>query len=378
VFKLNKTKRTLLFVVNSAKFFLSHRLRIALAAKDNGFNVHIATADGTCVEKIKSLGLKHHVIPFDRKGQNPFIEITTLISLFKLFRTLRPDLVHLVTIKPIIYGGIAAKIAGVKAIVAAISGMGTVFISNSIFAGIRRYLILMLYKNALKHKNSVVIFQNQSDEDLFINHRIIQREQALIIKGAGVDLTEYAQSLEPPYPIVVIMVSRLLRDKGVFEYVNAAKILKNRNINLEMRLVGDLDRGNQSSLTAMELDTLKKEKNVVVLGSRNDIADQYAQSHIVCLPSYREGLPKSLIEAAACGRAIVTTDTPGCRDAIIPNATGLVVPIKNSKLLAEAIQELATNKRLRVKMGMAARNLAVREFSITKIIEQHLEVYKKL
>ena len=174
------------------------------------------------------------------------------------------------------------------------------------------------------------------------------------------------------------MVSRLLRDKGVFEYVNAARILKNRNINLEMRLVGDLDRGNQSSLTAMELDTLKKEKNVIVLGSRNDIADQYAQSHIVCLPSYREGLPKSLIEAAACGRAIVTTDTPGCRDVIIPNTTGLVVPIKNSKLLADAIQELAVNERLRIKMGIAGRNLAVKEFSITKIIEQHLEVYNKL
>ena len=174
MFKLKKKKRTLLFVVNSAKFFISHRLRIALAARENGFNIHIATADGACVEKIKSLGLNHHVIHFDRKGQNPFIEITTLISLFILFRALRPDLVHLVTIKPIIYGGIAAKIAGVKAIVAAISGMGTVFISNSIVAGIRRFLILILYKMALKQKNSVVIFQNQSDKDLFISHRIIQ------------------------------------------------------------------------------------------------------------------------------------------------------------------------------------------------------------
>lgn len=367
-----------MFVVNAAGFFLSHRLPIALEAQKQGFNVHIATPGGSEVETIKSLGLKHHVIPFNRKGQNPFHELKTLVLLFMLFRSVKPDLVHLVTVKPILYGGLAARIAGVKAVVAAVSGMGTIFISNTLYAKLRRWIVLILYKKALKQRRLMVIFQNHSDKDLLLSHQIISPKNVTIIRGSGVDLKDYPAMPEPKLPAVVVMASRLLKDKGVFEFANAAKLLKSRKVNVEMRLIGDLDNGNPSSLSALNLDELRHENNVKILGYRDDIAQQYSEAHIVCLPSYREGLPKGLIEAASCGRAVVTTDTPGCRDAIIPDQTGLLVPVGNSKQLADALQKLIENRPLRLKMGKAGRAFAEKEFSISKIIIQHLDIFQSM
>jgi glycosyltransferase involved in cell wall biosynthesis len=376
--ELPQTHKTLIFVANAPGFFLSHRLPIALEAQKQGFNVHVATPDGPQVETIALLGLKHHVIPFNRKGQNPFHELKTLVLLFMLFRNVKPDLVHLVTVKPILYGGLAARIAGIKAVVAAVSGMGTIFISNTLFARIRRWFILIFYKQALKQKRLMVIFQNHSDKNLLLSHHIISPKHVIVIRGSGVDLADYPAMPEPKLPAIVVMASRLLKDKGVFEFANAAKLLKSRKVNVEMRLIGDLDDGNQSSLSALDLDKLKRENNIKVLGYSNDIAQQYSEAHIVCLPSYREGLPKALIEAAACGRAVVTTDTPGCRDAIIPDQTGLLVPVKNSELLAGAIQKLIENNRLRLKMGKSGRALAEKEFAISKIVDQHLDIFRSV
>lgn len=375
---MSETKKKIVIVVNAPDFFLSHRLPIALAAKDTGFDVHIATAVGSDIERIKTLGFTHHEIPFNRKGQNPFYEFKTLVLLFLLFQRLKPDLAHLVTIKPVLYGGIAARLAGVKSVVAAISGMGTIFIANSTKAKLRRALVLRFYKWALNHKDLKVILQNHADKDILLANQITTEKNTTIIRGSGVNLADYPATPEPKTQPVVVMASRLLKDKGVFEFAEAEKLLKSCHINVELRLIGDIDPGNQTSLSQADLDRLMAEKSIEFMGYRDDIAQQYAQAHIICLPSYREGLPKSLIEAASCGRAIVTTDTPGCRDAIIPNKTGILVPIKEAKPLAEALQKLIEDKDLRIAMGTAGRILAEKEFAIDKIIKQHLDIYSEM
>lgn len=368
----------ILFVVNAPEFFLSHRLPLAMAARQSGYEVHIATADGPDVQCIQSLGFTHHVVPFARSGQNPLKELATLLRLVRLFRRLKPSLVHLITIKPVLYGGIAARLSGVESVVSAVSGLGTVFLADTIVARARRWLVTGLYRAAFKQKSLAVIFQNPDDRDTLLSLKALKASQVRMVRGSGVALSDYPYVPEPASKPVVVMAARLLKDKGVFEFVEAARLLKQRGVSVEMRLIGSLDPGNPTSVTQQELDQWAAESDIMLLGYRKDIADQYAAANIVCLPSYREGLPKSLVEAAACGRAVVTTDVPGCRDAITANETGLLVPVKNSVALADAIQMLIENPELRHNMGLAGRRLAEDAFVIEKIVEQHMDIYREL
>lgn len=373
----NETQR-ILFVVNAPEFFLSHRLPIALAALAQGYDVHVASADGPEVEQIKGLGFTHHAIPFSRSGQNPLRELKTFFSLVRLFVAVKPRLVHLVTIKPVLYGGIAARLAGVKAVVAAVSGLGTVFMANTLFARFRKTLVSMLYRAAFKHKRLAVIFQNPDDRDALLAIGTLSSSTAKMIRGSGVDLNDYPFVAEPSGKLVVSMAARLLKDKGVVEFVSAARLLRERGLEAEFWLIGSPDPGNPSSVTGEEVKEWEQEGVVTALGYRKDIAALYSASHIVCLPSYREGLPKSLVEAAACGRAVVTSDVPGCRDAITENETGLLVPPRDSGALADAIQRLLEDSELRRTLGNAGRKLAEEAFNIEAIVEQHLVIYKEL
>lgn len=367
-----------MFVVNAPEFFLSHRLPLAVAAKKEGLDVHVATADGADVQRIRAEGFTHHVIPFARSGQNPLKELSTLLCLVKLFRRLQPSLVHLITIKPVLYGGIAARLTNVPAVVSAVSGLGTVFVADSAVARIRRLMVTGLYCAAFKQKRLAVIFQNPDDRDALLDLKALNAAQARMIRGSGVALADYPCVPEPKGKPVVVMAARLLKDKGVFEFVEAARLLKQRGLPVDMRLIGSPDPGNPTSVTQQELDWWAAEGNVELLGYRTDIAAQYAQANIACLPSYREGLPKSLIEAAACGRAVVTTDVPGCRDAITPDVTGLLVPVKDAVALADAIQTLIEDPELRNNMGQAGRALAEKAFTIEKIVNLHMDIYREL
>ncbi|WP_202980226.1 glycosyltransferase family 4 protein [Marinobacter fonticola] len=369
--------KKLLFVVNAPEFFLSHRLPIALAARQAGYEVHVATAAGGGVRNILELGFDHHVIPLARSGQNPFREIRSIFAIYQLFSELKPDLVHLITIKPLLYGGIAAKLAGVRATVAAVSGLGTVFMDVGA-ARVRRWLVSLLYRLALSQNRLSVIFQNPDDRNALLKLGALRQAEVRMIRGSGVDLGGYSLLPEPEGTPVVAMASRLLRDKGVFEFVEAARLLEERGVLVRMRLIGSVDSGNPSSVTEEQVTSWRKEGVVELPGYRSDIAAEYAASHIVCLPSYREGLPKGLVEAAACGRAVVTTDVPGCRDAIEPEVTGVLVPVKNSVALADAIQILVNCRERRIQMGRAGRELAEREFAIEKIVDQHLNIYREL
>lgn len=371
--------RRLMFVVNNPAFFMSHRVPVALAAQQAGYDVHVATMDGPAVADIQALGMTHHAIPMTRSGKHPLQELGTLLALVRLFRRVRPDVVHLVTIKPVLYGGIAARIARVPGMVAAISGLGFVFLSNSLKMRMVRAVVARLYRVALNHPNSRVIFQNANDRDLLKSLGAVRDEQVVMIRGAGVDLDAYRASPEPPAPpVVVTMVARLLRDKGVREFVEAAAMLRARGVPVTMQLVGGLDAGNPASATQQEVDAWQRDGAVQALGERSDIAELYAASHIAALPSYREGLPKSLIEAAACGRAVVTTDVPGCRDAIEPGQTGLLVPVRDAQSLADAIARLAEDAALRQRMGAAGRALAESEFDIKRVARVHVELYDAL
>ncbi|WP_313623278.1 glycosyltransferase family 4 protein [Achromobacter sp.] len=371
--------RCLLFVVNNPAFFMSHRVPVAVAAQRAGYDVHVATMDGPAVADIQTLGMTHHPIPMTRSGKHPLQELGTLMALIRLFKRLRPTVVHLVTIKPVLYGGIAARLTRVPGMVAAISGLGFVFLSNSLKMRLVRSVVARLYRIALGHPNSRVIFQNANDRDLLKSLGAVRDDQVVIIRGAGVDLDAYRPSPEPPAPpVVVTMVARLLRDKGVQEFVQAARLLRERGVPVTMQLVGGLDAGNPTSATQDDIEAWRNEGCVQALGERSDVAALYSASHIAVLPSYREGLPKSLIEAAACARAVVTTDVPGCRDAIEPGVTGLLVPVRDASALADAIARLAEDAALRQAMGVAGRALAEREFDINQVARVHVAVYDAL
>lgn len=371
--------RRLLFVVNNPAFFMSHRVPVALAAQRAGYDVHVATMDGPAVADIEALGMTHHAIPMTRSGKHPLQELGTLLALLRLFRHLRPQVVHLVTIKPVLYGGIAARLARVPGMVAAISGLGFVFLSNSLKMRLVRAVVARMYRLALGHRNSRVIFQNGADRDLLKSLGAVRHEQVVLIRGAGVDLDLCRALPEPPAPpVVVTMVARLLRDKGVQEFVQAARLLRERGVPVTMRLVGGVDAGNPASATPAEVEAWQREGCVQALGERADVPQLYADSHIAVLPSYREGLPKSLIEAAACGRAVVTTDVPGCRDAIDPGKTGMLVPVRDPQALADAIARLAGDAAQRQAMGAAGRALAEREFNIERVARIHVDLYDTL
>ena len=369
----------LLFVVNSGSFFLSHRLPLAVAARDAGFEVHVATGPGPEGAEIKAYGFFYYQIPLSRSGTNPLQEIRCIYSLILLFRKIKPRLIHLVTIKPVVYGGIIARLMGVPAVVAAISGLGSVFVEKSRYGKWLSPLMLRLYRVALKHENGRVIFQNESDRSVLIEGGAIEEAQAVLIRGSGVELTLYSMTSEPPGVPVVSFASRLLKQKGVNEFVDAAQRINQRGINCRFWLIGEPDPGNPSSISYDEFEHLKQRPYLEVLGFRTDIPELLSASSLVVLPSYYgEGLPKILIEAAACGRAVVTTDHPGCRDAVVPDVTGSLVPVQDSQSLAEAIEYLVLDPVLRKKMGVAGRRLAESEFDVRAVVETHLKLYNEL
>lgn len=368
----------LLFVVNEPDFFLSHRLPLAIAARASGYDVHIASRAGKGVERLQSLGFPHHVVPLSRSGKNVAVELRTIWSLLRLMRRLRPHLVHLVTIKPILYGGIAARVAGISAVVAAVSGLGFVFTSRGRRAELLRSVVLSLYGLALNHRRQRVIFQNPTDRSALVDRGIVRAEQTVLLKGSGVDLRAYRYEPEPAGLPVVVMASRLLKDKGVQEFVNAAARLRKQGVVARFVLAGEQDSGNPQSVSDEDLAAWRASGVVEVLGYCQDVAALFKASHLVVLPSYREGLPKVLLEAAACGRAVVTTDAPGCRDSIEVGVTGLLIPTRDVEALAAAIGKLLEDPSLRRSMGAAGRRLAERQYAIEHIVEAHLEIYATL
>jgi len=368
----------LLLVVNQPWFFVSHRLPIAIAAKSSGYEVHLATSSGPEMEVIQRTGIIVHEVPFTRSSTAPFTEIRTLIALYKLYTKIRPNIVHHVTIKPVLYGSFIASITRVPYVVNAISGLGFVFLATGFVAKLRRIIVKAAYRYVFRNPNVVAIFQNPDDKEQFVSEGLLSETQTFLIRGSGVDISTFNVTEEPPGVKTVVLAARMLWDKGVGEFVDAARLLKEKGVRAHFRLVGDIDKGNPKSIDKKQIELWRDEGNIEWIGYSGNVAEIFADSHIVCLPSYREGLPKVLIEAAACGRAVVTTDVPGCRHAIEADISGLLVPARDYKTLAEALERLIIDSRLRVNMGAAGRILAEREFDIQKVIDGHLGIYKNV
>lgn len=370
--------KKLLIVVNNPAFFLSHRLNIAQEAKAQGYRVTVSTMDGPAVETIKEHGFEHVTFPMLRSGMNPFNELKTIFALCKIYKKVKPDIVHLVTIKPVLYGGVAARFMRVPAVVYAISGMGFLFTkARSKFDPVS-LITRLLYRSSLTHPNSRVIVQNLTDRALVQKMCSLKNEQLVLIRGSGADLNQYQFLPEPAKPPVIItMAARLLKDKGVYEFVDAARLAKKNGRNdLLWQLAGSPDPGNPASITEEDLTAWRED--IRYLGEITDIAKLYSESHIVTLPSYREGLPKSLVEAAACGRAVVTTDTTGCRDAIEPGVTGLLVDVCSAESLYEGVTKLTDDDELRRCMGQAGHQLAHEEFDEKLIAKKQVALYAEL
>lgn len=369
--------KKILFVVNVDWFFISHRLPIALAAIEEGYEVHL-----TCLitDKLKILeehGIIVHPLSLSRSGVSIFHELKTIKSLCSIINNVEPDITHCITIKPVLYGNVIARFLKVPARVSSISGLGYVFIAKGVKARTFRWLISLWYKFALQGSKKV-IFQNSADRDLLRKFGAVIQQQELFIRGSGVDLNNYAVLPEPQGDLVVMLVARLLIDKGVNEFASAARIIRAERSDVRMVLIGDIDQGNPKSISSIQIERWVDDGIVEYWGYSQNVANSIAKSNVMVLPSYREGLPKSLIEAAACGRAVVTTDVPGCRDAIIPDRTGLLVPVKSSKLLADAILKLLNNKLLREEFAMNSRILAESEFDIKDVVNTHLDIYRNL
>ena len=369
--------KKILFVVNDASFFISHRLPIAQQLVQEGYDVHLATS-GEALSIYDEVGLSFHKLEFSRRGTSPINELHLIWKLFKLCSILKPNLVHLVTIKPYLYGGIVAKMMGVPAVVSSVSGLGFVAMSTGIRMKFLRAILYPLYRFAFSHKNQIVIFQNSDDAKFLVNWGVVDPSKIYLIRGSGVDIDKYQHFPEPEGKVTVTFAARLLTDKGIREFITASKIFLSKGKDVNFCVAGDLDIDTPEAITMEELGTWKAFSNISILGFHKNIADLYSKSNIICLPSYREGLPKSLIEAAACGRAVVTTDVPGCRDAIEPNRTGLLVPVQNAEALADAIDYLVDNPDVRKTMGDAGRALAEKHFKIQEVVADHIEIYRKL
>jgi glycosyltransferase involved in cell wall biosynthesis len=369
----------ILFVVNVDWFFLSHRLPIALEAQRQGYQVHIATGLTDKLDELQRHGLVVHPLALDRSSAGLGNAWRTMVELWKVFRAVRPDVVHLVTIKPVLLGGLVVRLAGVPAVVVAVSGLGFVFIARGATAVVRRWLVGALYRLALGHRNLKVIFQNPDDQAGLSKLAHLPDSKVEMIRGSGVDLTQYGHTPLPLGVPVVVLAARLLADKGVREFVEAARLLKQQGVSARFCLVGTVDPAYPTSLTDAELAQLASEGVVELWGHRSDMPRVLAAAQVVVLPSYYgEGLPKVLIEAAACGRAVVTTDHPGCRDAIDPGVTGVLVPVRNAEALADALKGLINDPARCQAMGNAGRALAESAFDVRQVVAAHLRIYQEL
>jgi glycosyltransferase involved in cell wall biosynthesis len=353
-------------------------LPIALAAQRDGFEVHIATGITDKLAILEAHGLRVHPIGLVRGGVGLFNALQTVLTLRLIIKQVRPDLVHLVTIKPVLLGGLVARWMRVPALVSAVSGLGYVFTANGWKAKVRQGLVGRFYAWALGHRNQAVIFQNPNDRDTLMATTGLPYSKVEMIRGSGVDLAKYSEVPEVEGVPVVLFPARLLVDKGVLEFVAAARLLREKGFSARFVLAGLVDTANPTSVSQVQLDAWNAEGVVENWGYRTDMPHVLASASVVVLPSYREGLPKALLEAAACGRAVITTDVPGCRDAIEPGVTGLLVPAREVESLAQAIGHLLMNRAKRGAMGLAGRRLAEREFDVNAVVDKHLSIYQRL
>lgn len=369
----------LVFVVNNPDFLVSHRMVLVRGAVAAGHDVHAIAPTGLGTATLRAAGVETHEWSLDRKGQALVSEAASVAALAKHYVRLAPDLVHHVTIKPVLYGSAAARLVRRPAIVNAVSGFGYVFLATGRAAALRRRAVAAAYRVALSSPRSVCVLQNDDDEaDLRGIGALTPEVEVVKIRGSGVDLSRFRQTPIPTGAPVVLLPARLLWDKGVGEFVDAARSVRRARPEVRFVLAGGLDPGNPAAVAEAEVRKWVAEGLVEWWGHQHDMVKTFEQSTIVCLPSYREGMPKALLEAAAIGRALITTDAPGCRDAVGRGAAGLLVPVKDARAIAEAVLRLIRDQPERDRLAQRARDLAVTNFDEQQVLHAHLKVYERL
>jgi glycosyltransferase involved in cell wall biosynthesis len=375
---LQHRKPRLLYLVTEDWYFCSHRLPLAIAARDSGFDVSVATRVRNHAAPILSAGLYLEPIALDHHGHNPLREVMAAAQIVGIYRRLRPQLVHHVGVKPALYGSLAARIARTPHVVNAIAGQGYLVSSRDVRARLLRPVVQTAYRLLLNRAGSRLIVQNPDDVDGLTRNHIIDPARVVMVRGSGVDTAQFTAVPEPTDTCLVLLPGRLLRDKGVVEFVEAARALKGEGVRARFALVGEPDPGHPAEIDLRAIEQWRDEGIVEYWGWRDDMSSVFGQANLVCLPSYREGLPKALIEAAACARAIVTCDVPGCREVVRDGDNGLLVAPRTVPALAQALRRLIEDNVLRARMGARGRERAVAEFSIDRVIADTLAVYHEL
>lgn len=363
----------ILLFANTDWYLYNFRLELAKVLRDRGDQVVLVSPGGPYASRLQELGYRWLSFPMQRDGMNPWIEMGTIARLVRLYLAEKPDLAHHFTVKCVLYGSLACSLTGIRRVVNSVTGLGYVYMENG---GRRRWLqglITAFYRLVLRKTR--VIFQNPDDRDTFLERRLVEPAQVALIRGSGVDLEKFSPQPEPPGPPLVILPARLLWDKGVGDFVAAARLLRVEQPHLRFALVGDSDPGNPAAVPEVQLQAWVQEGVLEWWGWHDDMDRVYAQAHVICLPSFREGLPKTLVEAAGSGRPIVASDVPGCREIVHAGENGLLVPVRDVPALARAVNRLIQDPALRKEMGVNGRKLAG-EFSMDRIISETLQVYQ--
>jgi glycosyltransferase involved in cell wall biosynthesis len=365
------------FLVAVDWYFCLHWLPLARAVHEAGYDVAVITevTDAAQAHRIEAADLRLLPLELSRRGLNPVEEWRSLRGLLRLIRGEQPNLVHGIAQKPVLYGALAARLAAVPAFIGTLAGMGYLFTSTGLKARLLRPAVLTAYRRLLARPGVRVIVQNPDDQALLRHSAGID---ALLIKGAGVDLNRFRPAPAPAAPVTVVLASRMLWDKGLREFAAAARQLRDEGAAARFVLVGKPDPSNPAAVPERQLRAWHASGAVQWWGHRDDMPAVLREAHVVCLPSYREGLPTILIEAAAAGLPLAATDVPGCREVVRPGRNGLLVPARDAGALAAALRELIDDADLRERYGRASRHLAETEFGIGQVTAATLSVYRDL
>lgn len=378
----------LCFVINHAAFFVSHRLPLAIQAINEGYRVSLITGkagsesmEQAACEKLSVLPVLHYRVDFKSAGVNPIKEGLGLLQMFLRLKKIRPDIVHCASPKGVLYGGIAARIAGVPNIVLAVSGMGYAFTNTAGFNFGRRFIGLIyrfLAKFAFGHKNLHVIVQNCDDLHTLLSSGWVSKDSITLIPGSGVNLAEFPETPLTERDDTVLFPARVLYDKGVREFIEAARIVRRELPEWRFVIAGAADYENPSAAPKGLVERWVSEGVIEWLGHVDNMPEHYMRAKIVCLPSYREGMPKALLEAAAAGCAVVTTDVTGCREAIEDGVTGDLVPVRDADSLARTLIALMKDEERRKNYAAQGRRRAVERFSLDSVVNVTLNIYQDL
>ena len=365
--------KKLLFIVNVDWFFISHRLPIAIAAQKMGFEVHIATHFTKHKNELLEKGFILHSLDIKRNSQTPIDIVKNLINFRRKILIIKPHIIHLITIKPILLGSIAVKLIKENYnIVISITGLGYIFTAQGLLSRLRTFCIKMVYRYALSNPRIKVIFQNDSDRNEVCKFANLKQNKTVLIPGSGVDIKKFAPQKKKINPPVILFASRLLKSKGIYEFIEASNLVNNKVI---FAIAGKVDKNHNDAITKKELELILRTNNIEYWGYSNKMEELLNRCTLLVLPSYREGLPKVIIEAAACGKPVITTNVPGCKDSIINKKTGILVPLKDSKAIAKAIDKLILNKELCEEFGNNARLLALSKFNLKHVVKEHKKIY---